>query len=230
MQPQLPLWFQRLPSEVRRRLELAEAAAVEARRDTHAEQALNLVAVLSSRLPFDEAVDRYIDIMGLGGEEAELVHSRALVALGDSELGTELARERHRTGWGLNWRYATPLGAVRFVRRRLRRNAEEDLWLELSAARAEEALVRTHIRHALVFVDLMGDYAPPPRSVAVYLDQLEVPAARARAVYQRALARVADAELPRVRLGREGNVLDVQPGRAQPSDAQEGPDEQTAPV
>jgi hypothetical protein len=228
MQPQLPLWFQRLPSEVRRRLELAEATAVEARRDTHAEQALNLVAVLSSRMPFDEAVARYIDIMGLGGDEAELVHSRALVALGDSQLGGDLARERHRTGWGLDWRYATPLGAVRFVRRRLRRNAEEDLWLELSAARAEEALVRTHIRHALTFVEIMGDYAPPPRSVAVYLDQLEVPAARARSVYQRALARVADAELARVRLGREGTVVDVQRGRASPEP--DTPDERTSPA
>lgn len=226
MQPQLPLWFQRLPDDLRRRLELAEAAAMEARRDTHAEQALNLVAVLSSRMPFDEAVDRYIDIMGLGGEEAELVQSRALVAIGESQLAPELARERHRTGWGLNWRYATPLGAVRFVRRRLRRNAEEDLWLELSAARAEEALVRTHIRHAMVFVEIMGDHAPPPRSVAVYLDQLEVPAARARAIYQRTLARVADAELPRVRLGRDGEVIDANRLRLGGPDG--GPDAATA--
>jgi hypothetical protein len=208
MQAHLPLWFQRLPSDVRRRLELAEAAAVEARRDTHARQALNLVAVLSSRLPFDEAVDRYVEIMGLGGDEGENVHNRALVALGDSDLASDLARERHRTGWGLNWRYATPLGAVRFVRRRLKRNAEEDLWLELSAARAEEALVRTHIRFALTFIEIMGDHAPPPRSVALYLDQLEVPAARARAVYQRTLARVADAELPRLKVQKDGELVE----------------------
>jgi hypothetical protein len=204
MQAHLPLWFQRLPSEVRRKLDLAEAAAVEARRDSHAQQAMNLVAVLSSRVPFDEAVDRYIEIMGLAGEEGEVVRNRALVALGESDLAPELARERHRTGWGLNWRYATPLGAVRFVKRRLKRNAEEDLWLELSAARSEEAVVRTHIRFALIFIDIMGENAPPPRSVAVYLDQLEVPPARARAVYQRTLARVADAELPKLRLQKDG--------------------------
>ena len=56
MQPHLPLWFQRLPGEIRRRLEIAEAAAAEARSDTHAQQALNLVAVLAPRMPFDEAV------------------------------------------------------------------------------------------------------------------------------------------------------------------------------
>ena len=225
MQAHLPLWFQRLPGEVRRKLELAEAAAVEARRDTHAQQALNMVAVLSSRMPFDEAVDRYVEIMGLGGEEGEIVHSRALVALGDGELAADLARERHRTGWGLDWRYATPLGAVRFVRRRLKRNAEEDLWMELSAARAEEALVRTHIRFALTFIEIMGDHAPPPRSVAVYLDQREVPAARARAIYQRVLARVADAELPRLRVQGDGET--VEPYRIRPVNLEESAHERS---
>lgn len=204
MQPQLPVWTQRLSADVRRRLELAEAAAVEARLETHAQQALNLVAVLAPRMPFDDAVDRYIEVMGLTGEDAEVIRNRALVALGDAGIGADLSRERHRTGWGLNWRYATPLGAVRFVRRQMRRNAEEDLWLELSAARAEEAVLRTHIRHALNFVEIMGEFAPPPRSVSLYLDQLEVPAARARAVYQRTLARVAETELPRVQQRAEG--------------------------
>lgn len=203
MQPHLPLWFQRLPGEIRRRLEIAEAAAAEARSDTHAQQALNLVAVLAPRMPFDEAVERYIEIMGLGGDEAEVVQTRTLVALSDSELGANLARERHRTGLGLNWRYATPLGAVRFVRRQMRRTAEEDLWMELLAARAEEAVIRTHIRHALHFVEILEELAPPPRAITLYLDQLEVPAARSRAVYQRALAQVAERELPRL-LGKGG--------------------------
>jgi hypothetical protein len=201
MQPHVPLWTQRLPVDMRRRLELAEAAAIEARSDTHARQALDLVAVLAPRMPFDEAVERYIEVMGLAGDEAEIVHTRTLVALGDAGVGDELSRERHRENRRLNWRYATPLGAVRFVRRQMRRSAEEDLWLELSAARAEEAITRTHIRHALVFVDILEDFAPPPRTVALYLDQLAVPSTRARAVYQRTLAHVADDELPRFRRG-----------------------------
>ncbi len=198
MQPHLPLWLQRLPADVRRRIELAEAAAVEAREDTHAQQALNLVAVLASRMPFDEAVDRYIEVMSLSRDEAEIVHNRALVALSDPETGANLARERHRPGWRINWRYATPLGAARFVKRKMRRSAEEDLWMELSAARAEEGLIRTYIQHAMIFVEVLDEHAPAPRSVSVYLDRLEVPTARARTVYQRVLARVADAELPRL--------------------------------
>ena len=92
MQPSLPLWLQPLPPELRRRLELAEATAREARLDTHAQQALHLVAVLAPRMPFDEAVERYIDIMGLMGEEAEMVHTRTLVGLGENAVGTDLAR------------------------------------------------------------------------------------------------------------------------------------------
>jgi len=200
MQPSLPLLFQRLPPERRRRLELAVAAAIEARLDTHAQQALNFVAVFASRMSFDQAVDRYIEILGLGGEEAQVVRTRALVALGETEVAEELARERP-SSTRLNWRYATPLGAVRFVRRQLRRSAEEDLWTELAAARAEEALIRTHVRHALAFIELLEDLLPPTRCVSLYLEQLEVPASRARSVYQRTLARVAAVELPRLEPG-----------------------------
>jgi hypothetical protein len=196
MQPTLPLWLQKLPPELRLKLDLAVAAAVEARLDSHAEQALNLVAVLASRMPFDEAVERYLGMMGLGTEEAQLVQMRALVMLGETGVTEELARERRTTR--LSWRYATPLGALRFVRRRLRRSAEEDLWLELSAAYAEEALVRTHVKHALNFVAILEDQLPPTRAVSLYLEQLEVPSSRARVVYQRTLARVAAVELPRL--------------------------------
>jgi hypothetical protein len=199
MQPNVPIWFQRLTPDVRRHLELAIASASEARLDTHAQEALNLVAVLASRMSFDQAVERYIDVMGLSGDEAQVVQTRALVLLGQSGVAEELASQR-RTPARLNWRYATPLGAVRFVRRRLRRNAQEDLWMELSVARAEEALIRTHVKHALHFVELLEEVSPPTRAVALYLEQLSVPSARARAVYQRALARVAAAELPRLTL------------------------------
>lgn len=202
MPAHIPLWIQRLPADLRRRLELAEATAREARSEVHAQQALDLVAVLAPRMPFDEAVDRYIEIMGLSGDEEEIVRTRTLVSLSDSHVGARLARERHRTGLGLNWRHATPLGAVRFVRRQIRRSSEEELWMELAAARAEEALILSHVRHALHFAELLDEEAAPPRSIAFYLDRLEVTAARAHGVYQRALARVAQTHLPRL-LGPE---------------------------
>lgn len=197
MASSVPLWLQRLPGDLKRRLELSEAKAREARMQTHAEQAIELVRVLAPRMPFDEAVDRYIDIMSLGGEEEETVRTRALAMLGDVASRDELARERGQ-GRAFSWKYATPVGALRFIRRQLRRNAEEDLWMELVAARAEEAVIRTHFKHALAYAEILEDHAPPTQSVALYLDRLEIPAMRARSVYQRVLARLAEDHLPRI--------------------------------
>src|SRR5690606_42161684 len=89
MQPRPPIWTQRLPPDVRRRLELAVAAAAEARSDTHAQQALNLVAVLASRKPSDEAGERYLDEMGLAGEEAETLRNRPRAAHSASGLAAD---------------------------------------------------------------------------------------------------------------------------------------------
>lgn len=191
------LWFQRLPDDLRRRLDLAEAAAREDRTATHAAQALDLVSVLAPRIPFDEAVERYIEIMRLDGDEAEVVHTRALKLLGDREAPEDLAPRGGRR-IGFDWRYLTPGGALRFVQRQRRRGAEEDLWMELAAARAEEALARMHVRHALTFVDLLEAEADPARAVSLYLERLAEPESRSRAIYQRTLAELADTLLPRL--------------------------------
>lgn len=196
MSPSLPLLAPSFPADLRRRLEIAEATAREAILATHAAEARRFVSLLASRVPFDEAVQRYIEVMGLRGDMEEIVRDRAFVALSGVDAETDLARNQPRFG-GLNWRYATPLGAVRFVQRQLRRSAEEDLLLEIAAAVAEEALAETHVDHALLFVDLMGRHAPPPRGVSLYLDRMEVPAARARGIYQRTLAALAPEILPR---------------------------------
>lgn len=156
------------------------------------------MAALAPRVPFDDAIARYIENMGLAGEEAEIVRTRTLVILSTADAGLDFTRESCRAGWRLNWRYATRLGAVRFLCRRRRRSAEEDLWMELAAAHAEEALIVTHVKHAGIVVELLDGEVPPPRSVSVYLDRLEVAAVRACNVYQRTLAQVAGRYLPRL--------------------------------
>jgi Rad3-related DNA helicase len=192
-----PMWLTRLPADVRRRLDLAEATAREGRTEAHANQALDLVAILAPRMPFDEAVERYIEIMNLDGEEAEMVHIRALKLLSEREVASELARERRRGG-GFRWQYVTPVGAFRYIRRQRRRSAEEELWMELAAARAEEALARTHVEHARAFVDLLEAEADPSRAVSLYLDRMNEPESRARSIYQRTLAELAETLLPRL--------------------------------
>jgi hypothetical protein len=191
------LWHQRLPEEIDRRLERAEAFAREDLVETHAHLASELVGVLAPRMPFDEAIDRYLESMGLEGDEAEAVGTRAVAVLDEGEISEDLAREGTR-GWGFDWRYATPLGAMRFIQRKLKRSAEETLWLELAAARAEEKLADIHANHAQDFVEILEGEADPSRAVELYVERLNLPEIRARIVYQRVLARLAASLLPRL--------------------------------
>ncbi len=193
------LWLQGVSQDIQRRLDRAEALAREDLVETHALLARDLVVVLAPRMPFDEAIDRYIETMELDGDEAEPIGTRAVALMDEREVSEDLAREGHR-GWGWDWRYATPMGALRYIRRHKQRSDEESLWLELAAARAEETLVTADIRFAMEFVELMEQHqhADPSRAVAHYVERLDLPEMRARMVYQRALARLADDLLPRL--------------------------------
>ncbi len=197
--PPTPPWLHRMPPELERRIDRAEATAREAITDVHANLALDLVTILAPRMPFDEAISRYLESLKLDGEERETVGTRA-VALMDERTVVEDEQREGQRGWGWDWRYATPPGVLRYIRRQKKRSDEEELWLELAAARAEERLVEAHLRHALAFVELMEEssHADPTRAVALYVERLEVPELRARIVYQRVLARLADAMLPRL--------------------------------
>jgi hypothetical protein len=188
--PRPPWQQQRIPPDVERRLQRLEAAAHEAVLDAHAELACDMVDVLASRMPFDEAIARYVQVMDLDPDEIEAVGSRAVTLLGARPLPPPLPRG------GFDWKWATPLGAVRLLRRKRERDAEEGLWTELATARAEERLTNLHARHALRYVDLLEAHVDPSRAVPLYLERLNVPELRARAVYQRVLARLAESLLP----------------------------------
>lgn len=191
------LWHQRLPEETDRRLERAEAFAREDLVETHTRLARDLVSILAPRMPFDEAIERYLEIMNLEGDEGEMVGTRAVALMDEEEVGEDMAREGTR-GWGFDWRYATPLGALRYIQRQRKRSAEEQLWLELAAARAEEALADAHAAHAMEFVEILEDEVDPTRAVELYVERLKLPEMRARLVYQRVLARLAETLLPRL--------------------------------
>ena len=185
------LWHQRLPEDTERELERAEAAAHEEMVETHAHLACDLVGILAPRMPFDEAIDRYLESMGLEGDEAEAVGTRAVTLLDEQEIREDLAREGTR-GWGFDWRYATPIGALRFIQRQRKRSAEESLWLELAAARAEEKLADAHAVKAREFVEILKDEVDPTTAVEHYVERLRLPDMRARIVYQRVLAQLAE--------------------------------------
>ncbi|HET7231014.1 MAG TPA: hypothetical protein VFJ16_13470 [Longimicrobium sp.] len=185
------LWHQRLPEETDRELERAEAAAHEDMVEVHARLACDLIGILAPRMPFDEAIDRYLESMGLEGDEAEAVGTRAVALMDEQDVREDLAREGTR-GWGFDWRYVTPLGALRFIQRQRKRSAEEQLWLELAAARAEEKLADAHAARAREFVEILKDEVDPATAVEHYVERLRLPEIRARIVYQRVLARLAE--------------------------------------
>ncbi|HEU0016570.1 MAG TPA: hypothetical protein VFQ45_23010 [Longimicrobium sp.] len=199
MSPSVLPWAQRMPPDLERKLERAEALAREALTDVHATLACDLVAILAPRMPFDQAIERYLETMDLEGDEREAVGTRAVALMPEQEFQEDLAREGSR-GWKWDWRYATPIGVLRYIGRHQKRSQEEELWLELAAARAEEVLVDAHMRHALEFVRLMEEHehADPTRALEFYVDKLDLPELRARIVYQRVLARLAEDLLPRL--------------------------------
>src|SRR5688572_13405795 len=92
-------FLQRMPPELSRKLDRAEALAREALMDTHADLATDLVGILAPRMPFDEAIERYLETMQLEGEEKEAIGTRAVAILDESELQEDMAREGTR-GWG----------------------------------------------------------------------------------------------------------------------------------
>jgi hypothetical protein len=197
MPSSVTMWFSRLSPEMHRRLERAEALAREELVETHARLGVDLVGILAPRMPFDEAIERYIESMGLEGDDAEMVGTRAVALMDEEDVQEDLAREGHR-GWKFDWRYATPLGALRFIRRQVKRSNQEELWLELAAARAEEAVSRVHERHAMAFVELLDEEVDPVRALELYADRLELTEFRGRLVYQRVMAALAEQMLPRL--------------------------------
>ncbi|HEX6749562.1 MAG TPA: hypothetical protein VF092_19865 [Longimicrobium sp.] len=197
------LWFERLPEDTENKLERAEALAREDLVEVHARLATDLIGILAPRMPFDEAIDRYLESMGLEGEDAEAVGTRSVALMDEGDVAEDLAREGTR-GWGFDWRYATPLGALRFIQRQKKRSDEERLWLELAAARAEEKLADAHARHAEEFIRILDEEVDPTRAVELYVERLNLPEIRARIVYQRVLARLAESELPRLNEDESG--------------------------
>ena len=76
--------------------------------------------------------------------------------------------------------------------RRRRLSTEARRKLMLAAARAEEAVIETHVAQALDLVAALGDELDPETAIGVYLELLELAEPLAGAVTNRSLARLHD--------------------------------------
>ena len=72
-------------------------------------------------------------------------------------------------------------------------SAEAEQRMRLAQARAEEALIRTHVDNALMFVDILAPDIGYERALDVYIRELGVPEPLASVVATRALVALGDA-------------------------------------
>jgi hypothetical protein len=198
---------------MQRQIDLATAMAQEKLLDTHVRHVLAFVDLVSGQLPFDAALDIYARILQLSPEQARNVGSRSFAELGrrtgvvpegDVALLEDDAADHEDAARGAGSGEAGRFEQVfSRVRRRIRGRVHDDLRhrINLAAARAEDDLFERHVANALEFARALAAEVPLHEAVDVYLDTLSVPEGVSDVVFNRALRRVADQELPAVEAG-----------------------------
>src|SRR5690606_33223098 len=144
----------RLPESVRRRLEVTTAMAWEAL----VHEANEFLSRLRGRMAMEDALALYLAEMDLDETMATAVRTRVLVALEPAEPAEPRAQPGEAEPLRLpslpvpeideddaGWRRFRPDALVRGIRRRQQRSAETETMIELALARAEEAVMQTHV-------------------------------------------------------------------------------------
>src|SRR6266699_6444988 len=91
----------------------------------------------------------------------------------------------------------------RIFGRKLNPNAERRL--RLAQARAEEAIIRSHVDNALMFVDTLAEDLSFDRAIDTYIREMAIPEPLASTVATRALVHLGRDLVPfRRRMQREG--------------------------
>lgn len=94
--------------------------------------------------------------------------------------------------------------------RKLSPDAEQRL--RISQARAEEALVRTHVENALMFIDALAPEAGYERAIDIYVRELGIPDPLASVIATRALVALGDTLVPTTPLaGNDEGTAEAMP-------------------
>lgn len=194
----------RLPDSLRSRLEVTTALAWEALVETHVEQARAFVHLLRDRIPIEESLPRYLLEVDLADSMATAVRTRVLVrAQPEDTLETRPPLSASASADGdpgedgeAGWRRFRPDVVVKGMRERQRRDDETEGWIKLALARAEEAVIATHVDNALGFAALLGELLSLDRAAQEYIEAVALSGGRAQTVHQRTMARLADVHLP----------------------------------
>lgn len=214
---------------LQRQVDLNTAVCQERLLATHVRHVLALVDLVADRLPFDDALDIYVRILGLTPEQARNIGSRALAEIG-RRGGTRTPpvapapapepEPEEESGTGPRGRSDALFSRLR---RRVRGRVQDELRerINLAAARTEDALLETHVDNALVFRKALAEELSAPEAIELYLETMMLPEGVADVIYNRSLRVIADQVLPPVPAdlvaadrGPEASVADpVEPAR-----------------
>jgi hypothetical protein len=176
----------RFSHPTRLRLQIVFARAWEALAETYQAQATDFVRRLRSRLPIDEALDRYFREVGVPAAMEQTVRARALVAL--SPLAGDSLEPESRLGWTA----LRPDQVLDALRRRAHFVEETNLECRLAASRSDEAVTTTHVRMAIETVELLQEEISPDEAIMHYIRSFHLPSIEAQIIYRRALAQWAE--------------------------------------
>ncbi len=195
-----PFASSNLSDAARRRVDLAVAMAQERLLNTHVEHALGLIDLVGDQIAFDSALDIYTRLLRLSEDEARIVTTQTLARLGERSEQTGLD-----TAELLAADDADPARDRRSIlenlRQRMRGRVHDDLrrLIELQAARAEVAVLETHVENSLHFCEILREEIAANEAVELYLEALEVRDSIAEVVYYFSLARIGEKQIARLR-------------------------------
>ena len=177
----------RFSATTRLRLQLVFAKAVEALADTYQLQAAEFVRRLKSRLPVEEALQRYFREVGVPAAIEETVRSRALISLSgliESPPKTETA--------AANWNLLRPDHMIDALRRRVQYVEETNLDCRLAASMSDEAVAATHVRMALETAEVLAGEVTPDQAIMLYVRTFNLPSIDAQVVFRTAMSQWAE--------------------------------------
>jgi hypothetical protein len=177
----------RFSTPIRLRLQLVLARAVEALAETYQLQAAEFVRRLKSRLPIDEALQRYFREVGVPAAIEETVRSRALISL--AGLIEHAPRQESRAS---AWTILRPDQMLHALRRRMEHIEETNLDCRLAASMSEEAVAATHVRMALQTAEVLSEEITPDEAIMLYIRAFDLPSIDAQVVYRTAMSQWAE--------------------------------------
>ena len=177
----------RFSAATRLRLQLVFAKAVEAMADTYQLQAAEFVRRLKSRLPVEEALQRYFREVAVPASIEETVRSRALISLaGLIETPPKMDSD------GANWNILRPDHMIDALRRRVQHVEETNLECRLAASMSDEAVATTHVRMALETAEVLANDMTPDQAIMLYVRQFNLSSIDAQVVFRTAMSQWAE--------------------------------------